>query len=222
MRGAILVPSAGPDAWRALLASPGTQWREGRSAMSAALSWERAQGTTSGLSPEVAALLGPSARLVLAIPEHKVPLPGGRRDSQCDVFALVDLGEATCALAVEAKVNEPFGPTVEEWMAEASPGKAARLAAIMGLLGLAAVPEALRYQLLHRTASAVLEARRFRAGVAAMVVQSFAPDRRWFADFAGFCEVLGLKAEPDRPLTVPLPDGLDLILGWASCPLPRT
>ncbi|MFU8881858.1 MAG: DUF6946 family protein [Rhodobacterales bacterium] len=55
---------------------------------------------------------------------------------------------------------------------------------------------ALRYQLFHRTAAAVTEARRFHRPVAAMIVQSFAPDHRWFADYAAFCALFGLPAAP--------------------------
>lgn len=212
----ILVPSRGVEDWKALLASPDRQWRRGFSAMSAALSWECARG----LPPEIAALLGPQARVLLAIPEHKVALPGGGRESQCDIFALVDLGSENCAVAVEAKVEEPFGPTLEEWTSEPSPGKARRLSAILDLLGATAPSPGLRYQLLHRTAAAILESQRFRTGSAAMIVQSFSPNRRWFEDFAAFCDFLGVEVQPDRPAERILPDDRRLILGWASTPLP--
>lgn len=212
----IFVPSRGAEDWKALLASPERQWKHGFSAMSAALSWEGARG----LPPEIATLLGPQARLLLAIPEHKVTLPGGARESQCDVFALVDRGFETCALAVEAKVEEPFGPTLEEWTADASKGKRQRLSAILDLLGAGPPLPSLRYQLLHRTAAGILESRRFRTGSAAMIVQSFSPQRRWFEDFAAFCSFLGLEIRPDEPAERTLPDGRRLILGWASTILP--
>ena len=112
----ILTPSSGPDDWQQFLADPQKQWKRGYSAMAAALSWEAAKG----LPPEIAALLGPDVELLFAIPEHKVALPGGRQESQCDVFALARAGDETIALAVEAKVNEPFAPTVREWMVGAS------------------------------------------------------------------------------------------------------
>lgn len=87
--------------------------------MAAALSWEAA----NGVPPEISKILGGSVELLLAIPEHKVALPGGRRESQCDVFALIRVGNETMAIAVEAKVNEPFGPTVSEWMVNARKGR---------------------------------------------------------------------------------------------------
>jgi len=210
----ILIPTRSIEDWQKLLASPETHWRNGYSAMSAALSWE----TASGLPSEIDALMG-GAELLLAIPEHKVALPGGGRESQCDVFALVRLTTGTCAMAVGAKVNEAFGPTIGEWLIEASPGKQTRLAFLCEMLGIAPDPM-LRYQLLHRTVAAILEARRFGMAEAAMVVQSFAPDHRWFADFAAFAAVFGHKVTPGVAVRLRLPDGMPLTLGWATCALP--
>lgn len=208
----ILIPSRGPDDWQQFLADPQKQWKRGYSAMAAALSWEAAQG----LPPEIAAMLGERATLLFAIPEHKVALPGGRGESQCDVFALVRAGDETIAVAVEAKVNEPFGPSVADWMVDASAGKTERIAFIRDLLGLPDGPIGhIRYQLLHRTAAAVLEAARFKTDRAAMIVQSFSQEHRWFEDFAAFTGLLGLDAVRGKPLRHVLPSGKPLDLGWA-------
>lgn len=179
--------------------------------MAAAQSWEH------GFPPEVAALCGPDAELQLALVEHRVQLPGRGSPSHCDVFALVHAGGQDMAVAIEAKVDEPFGPTIAEWLgSDPTPNKTARLNAIAGWLGLALPAPGLRYQLLHRTAAAIFEARRFRRPVAAMIVQSFSPDRRRFGDFAGFCAALGLDAAPDAAMSRALPCGLQLRLGWAT------
>lgn len=181
--------------------------------MSAAQSWEAAQGLPS----EIAKLLGPDAELLLAIPEHKVALPGKGRESQCDIFALVRTGDQTVALAVEAKVAEPFGTTVGEWLLGASPGKITRLTALCDLLGCAYPPPAtLRYQLFHRSAAAVIEATRFKTDRAAMIVQSFAPDHLWFTDFVAFCQFLGHSVSRGIPALHSLPSGKTLSLGWAT------
>ncbi|HHS93756.1 MAG TPA: hypothetical protein ENK63_00220 [Rhodobacterales bacterium] len=211
----ILRPTSGPEDWRAFLAKP-EHWRPGRSAMETAHAWEGAEG----LPPEIATLL-PGASLFLAIPEYKVPLPGGQRESQNDVFALLvdDLGVFPCM--VEAKRDEPFGPTLDEWRAKPSKGKTERLEAICGLLGLdpGALDGSLRYQLFHRTASAAITAQRLRSPRAAMVVQSFSPERRWFGDFFAFAALFGLAPEPDRAVSTDLPGGIALSLAWASAPL---
>lgn len=207
-------PTTGLADWKARLADPEKHWRAGYSAMATAQSWEASNGA---LPPEIAQMFSPEADLLIAIPEHKVPLPGGRRESQCDVFALVRDGSRTVSLAVEAKVSEPFGDTVGAWLADASPGKTERLSAICDWLGLPFPPtDALRYQLLHRTAAAVAEARRFGLKDAAMIVQSFSPGKRGLEDFEAFARTLGLEAGPDCAVSRVLPDGMTLMLGWAQ------
>ena len=209
----IYVPTSGPESWRRLLAAPEKHWRTGYSAKAAAYCWESADG----LPTEVNAIFGGKAELLLAIPEHKVALPGGRSASQCDVFALVRSDDNTYAVAVEAKVDEPFGPTVEEWLENASDGKKTRLRFLCETIGLESPPKGqLRYQLLHRTAAAILEANRFDADAAAMVVHSFSTVRRWFEDFGAFCEALGHQAEPDVPISHTLPNGKPLLMAWVS------
>jgi Domain of unknown function (DUF6946) len=208
-----LKPTHGAGDWQSGLADPEKQWRAGFSAMAAAQCWEDAQG----LPVEIADLLGPEATLEVAVPEYKVPLPGGSRSSQCDVFALVTVQGQEVALAVEAKVNEVFGPLLGEWIADGSVGKQQRLSTICDLLDVPCPPpDSLRYQLFHRTAAAVLEARRFGRPVAAMIVQSFAPDDRWHGDFETFAEYIGCPAGVGSVGKKVLPDGLSLWVGWAK------
>ena len=178
--------------------------------MATAQSWE------AGFPPEVAALLGAQAELQLAIVEHKVALPGAGPPAQCDVFALVHADGRDIAVAVEAKVAEPFDRTLGDWLAAGGDNRRRRLAALCGWLGLDAPAADLRYQLVSRTAAAVAEARRFRRPVAAMVVQSFSPHDAWFDDFAAFCAALGCPApQPGEAVETVLPEGLALRLGWA-------
>lgn len=110
-----------------MLAKPDLHWSVGYSARTVAQSWEAA----NGLPPEIEVLLanayGP-VELLFATPEHKTPLPGGRRESQSDVFALVRHAAGLIACTVEGKVDEPFGPTVGQQMASPSPGRVERLA----------------------------------------------------------------------------------------------
>jgi len=210
---AIYVPTKGPGSWKELLADPDKHWKTGYSARTLAYCWEAA----NGMPPEIAAVLGPQAALLLGVPEHKVDLPGGRRPSQTDLFALVRCQERTVACAIEGKVEEPFGPTIEEWKADASDGKIERLTYLCKLLGLTEpLLPTIRYQLLHRTASAVLEARRFKTDEAAMIVHSFSAGASWFNDFAAFTGLFGLTAVRDKPLMVTLPSGLSLRLAWVT------
>ncbi|MDE2441606.1 MAG: hypothetical protein KGP14_11325 [Betaproteobacteria bacterium] len=215
----ILIPSAGPSTWQQFLAKPDRQWVTGFSARTLAYSWE----AQLGWPPEVANILeqafGPT-ELLLAIPEHKTPLPGGRRESQSDVFAIGRHGDGVVACTIEGKVNEPFGPTVKDQMRDASPGRRERFDYLCAALGLDNCPEDVHYQLLHRTVSALIEARRFAATDAAMIVHSFSPDKRWLAAFERFVGLFGHKVEVDRTINIKTPDGKRLVLGWA-CGDPR-
>jgi hypothetical protein len=211
-RSPIYVPSNGPSAWQAFLAEPERHWRTGYSARTLAYCWESA----GGLPPEIAAMFDGPASLLLALPEHKVPLPGGRTESQSDIFALIRHGDRTCAATIEGKVDEPFGPTLGEWLAAPSPGKLARLAYLCELLCIDQPPPEVRYQLLHRTASALIEARRFKTDEAAMIVHSFSRGRKWFDDFVVFAALLGCAATPDTPHVLMLSSGQALRIGWAT------
>jgi len=209
----IYVPSSGPSAWQALLADPDKHWRTGFSARTLAHCWERA----NGIPAEVAALFDGPAELLLAIPEHKVSLPGGTRDSQNDVFALLRCGAETWAAAIEGKVNEAFGPTVGEWLAGSSEGKRTRMAFLCETLGLDQTPPPeIRYQLLHRTASALIEASRFKTDGAAMIVHSFSQERAWFSDFAAFVSLFRVPLDHSHRAVVPIKSGRKLLLGWAT------
>ena len=161
----IYVPTRGTADWQALLAEPEKHWRVGFSAMALARCWEAA----NGLPPEIAKIFAevhPGPELLVALPEHKVPLPGSHRgDSQSDLFALLRVGDKTFAVAIEGKVDEPFDKPLDEWLVNASQGKQDRLAFICNLLGLTQpLPGDIHYQLLHRTAAAVIEARPFKNG----------------------------------------------------------
>ncbi len=208
----IFVPSRGAADWQRLLAEPDKQWRTGYSARTLAECWQ----DHDGLPPEIAAFFPGEPTLLLAIPEYKVPLPGGRRDSQSDIFALVRFGEQLSALMVEGKVDEPFGPTLGEWLDKASDGKKIRLAAICDCLGLKApLDPSIRYQLLHRTAAAVIEAARFNASEAAMIVHSFSRAHAWHQDFEAFSALFSSTME-GRAKVVALPEGRRLRLAWAQ------
>lgn len=210
----IYLPSNTAENWRVLLADPDKHWRSGFSAKAAAEHWERA----SGLPIEIAAVfeqaaLGP-AELLAAFPEWKTPLPGGRRESQTDILALVRSPGGLWIAGVEAKVGEPFGPTVGEWLIDASAGKLERLDFLKRKLRLGGDVTGLRYQLLHRTVAAIIEAERFNAAGAAMIVQSFSPVSAWRADFDAFVEMMGMQ----DGLRSEHSDSGALLLAWAQGP----
>jgi hypothetical protein len=211
----ILHRTRSADCWKQHLAQPDRHWKPFRSAMETALSWE----AQKAVPPEIAALF-PNADLLQAIVEYPVALPGGDRDSFNDVFALFADEDGLITCMVEAKRDEPFGPTLAEWCSAPSEGRSRRLGFLCDTLNLNAnvLPGTLRYQLLHRTASAVLTARAYRTSRTVMLVQSFSPEHRWFEDYSDFCDQIGLQAKKGALTgTIDL-NGVELSLGWVHSP----
>jgi hypothetical protein len=203
------------------LGMPG-HWREGRSAYETAHSWFDCAGS---LPPAIAGLLATDpalagATLLRATFEKQTRLDDLGRPSQTDVLAEVLTPSGPAILAVEAKVDETFGPTVAEWRANGSPGRQARLAGLCARLGLAPdAVAALRYQLLHRSAAALIEAEAHAARDAVLVVQSFsAPElRAGFPDFRAFTATMGVPVAGPGRLSAPVERGsVRLRFGWAQ------
>ena len=188
--------------------------------MTTAASWEDAGDS---LPSEITAVLESTAesalvnlKLVAALPEWKVTLPGGERASATDVLAICRNETALCIVAVEAKVLEDFGPSLSTKRLSASNEQADRLDFLHTLLKVKRFSDAIRYQLLHRTASAILTAREFHAGAAVMLVQAFETpsDRR--KDFVDFCGEMGATQVSSDVYKVPEFGAINLYLAWCN------
>jgi hypothetical protein len=127
-------------------------------------------------------------------------------------------------MAVEGKVEEAIGPTVVDWLKGDKTGnRRSRLDAIARALGLAGMElSGLRYQLLHRSAAAVFEARRFGLIHAAMVVQSFSTEDTGLKDYEAFTELLGSKIGLGQIGKFSLPDGMKFDLAWVRGKVPKS
>ena len=227
----LCVETRGICNWRERLAKPDRQWRRGYSAFETAVSWERASCHAAGLPEPIADLFRGSIfgepNLLLAIAEHKVPLDGGRADSQCDVWALVSSASGGVSLSIEAKANEPFGEgnqSLQDWLVAGESERSRRnredrWTHISSHLPGAATDAyfAVPYQVLHRCAAAVIEARRLRLPNAAFVVQSFGAPAESFEAFARFCQAVDLKAERSKMCVTQVGE-IRLGIGWAECP----
>jgi len=216
----VYAPISGIADWQKLVEQRrANHWKAGKSAHETALSWFNANPE---LPREINALLG-GAELLAATPEHETPLAGKGSGSHSDVLAFVNMRGARCVVTVEGKVDEKFSnTTVEAWLKKATTegsrdNRTKRLNGIYDELGLTNPDAAkIRYQLLHRAAAAVIEAKRFNAGCAAMIVQSFSPEHAGFEDFAEFLELFGIdSAKRDTLYETDMP-GMPLYFGWAS------
>jgi hypothetical protein len=225
---------AGPDAWKGLAGE--NKWREGRSAYELAYAWHGAGGIpiriretfdTAG-HPELQKL-----KLEIGFVEKPVFLDTPIGPSMTDImgYARNGAGEPVI-LAVEGKATEPFGLPVRAWLrgdvavpsadAVPRPTRVQRLRFLAERLGLTVDPDSpLRYQLLHRTVSAVLEGTLAGASAAVLLVHSFAQeDETNWAAYSDFVQALGAglpaKGVVSGPVRVPAAPGMKLFALWHS------
>jgi hypothetical protein len=156
--------------------------------------------------------------MLLALPEHKVMLPPRGHASQNDLFVLARASNGNLiSIMVEGKVDEAFGPTLKSWMKEFTKGKKARWEYIKKKLGLSQEPPInLRYQLFHRLVSAILEAERFNAKYAIMIVHSFSPGKECFEDYKVFLDLFGRKALLGELVHLTTLGEIAVFSGWAQ------
>ena len=206
-----------PEHVQPYLAKPDLHWKKGYSAYELASSWIRADD----IPPTVRKVLDTcpayqQATLIEGFFERETELRTPGRPSQTDLLVLAWLKSGLGIIGVEGKVNEPFGEIVSKW--NTSPGTAARLEHLCGVLGLPLADSApARYQLIHRTAAALFEAERYRAKNALMLVHSFSSMDTSLPDFLNFSRMIGMpmtgKDQISEPRTI---GGIDLRLGWVS------
>lgn len=211
------VPTNGYESWKALLAEPKKHWKSGYSAKSLAHCWEEAGAFPTSIQKIFSQSANKKVRelkFLLGFPEYKVFLPPeGGRPSQNDIFVLAKSGEELFVIMVEGKVAESFADTVEKMGPKINRERFAYLCKVLELN-----PDTIghiRYQLLHRTVSALLEAERFNAKNAIMLVHSFSRTYDHFQDYAAFTELFGFKAEKDTVMGPVRRKNVDLFFGWS-------
>jgi hypothetical protein len=120
-------------------------------------------------------------------------------------------------MAVEGKVSESFGPTLGEWQDSSSEGRKERWGFLCATLAVSPdqAPD-LRYQLFHRTASAVLAADRFHATHAVLLVHSFTDRRTGWPDFVSFLRIFGRTPTPNSLEKLCVLGQVSLYAGWAE------
>ena len=207
---------AKPADVRQYLARPDRHWKMGYSAYELAHSWVDADGIPVAVRsvldrcPDYA-----NAALVEGLFERDVDLRTPGRRSQTDLLAFVKCVCGNAVIAVEGKVDEPFGELVSAWN-DHSAGKERRLEALCDSLGLrVADVGGIRYQLLHRTASAIYEAQRYRTTRAVMLVHSFSVTDASFRDFQAFAESMGVPVQAVNSVSDEQErEGIRLRLAW--------
>lgn len=213
-------PSFNIERWKMALADPDKRWKEQHSAYELARAWANARNIPQ---PVQDALDGSGIEAVqdlevlLKIPEHPVALDDRNDPLTNDLFVLARSGSALFSMIVAGKGKEEAGPKVAEaYDGEVGEG---RLAFLMDVLGLAdrEALQSIRARLLQNAASAVMEAKRYHAGNAMLLVHDFGQDEASFGEFADFAALFGLKAEPGKVAVAPEKvDGVTLVVGWVK------
>ena len=69
---------------------------------------------------------------------------------------------------------------------------------------------------MHRTASALIEAKRFNAPNALMLAHSFSRENEWFDDYQQFLALFGVRGGIGSLVFAKNIDGVNLYFGWAK------
>ncbi len=200
------------------LARQERHWKKGCSAYELAYSWLSADDipvpvrSVLNTCPEYA-----GAALIEGLFERDVDLRTRGRRSQTDLLAYVTSDHGNAVIAVEGKVNESFDKLVSTWN-DHSRGKERRLEALCASLRLRVTDvEDIRYQLLHRAASAVYEAQRYRTARALMLVHSFSATDTSFDDFQRFARAMGVPVQSVNQVSEEREcEGIQLRLAWVK------
>jgi hypothetical protein len=205
------------DDWRGLAGDD--KWKPSRSAYELAHCWHQSAGLPAHIASAIntsshEALLGLVVDLCLV--EKPVFLDTRIAPSMTDLMAYGRNAKGDAiVIAVEGKADEPFASRVWAWVRgdERNPTmtttprqtRLRRLDFLSKHLARAVSPDStLRYQLLHRTVSAVLEAQLHGAVAALVLVHAFGPDApENLADFSDFLTELGGAPVPKGTVAGP-------------------
>ncbi len=193
------------DDWRGLAGND--EWVPTRSAYELAHCWHQFGGIPSPITNALNASGHEALRGIcvdLCLVEKPVFLDTKVAPSMTDLMAYGRNAKGeSIVIAVEGKADEPFASPVWAWVRgdEKTPSMATpprptrqrRLKFLSAHLGKLVPPDSpLRYQLLHRTVSAILEAQLHGAVAALVLVHAFGPDAPDnLADFSAFLSEFG-------------------------------
>lgn len=216
-----------PKEWRAQLANPETNWANGKSAYELAYAWLGANGNLPASISKLLDSYEAFKNLIVdkAIIEKKVKLDEYGRPSQTDLMLYGHNKDGKVVIAVEGKESESFDLPVSEWLKSKREGsnKKPRLDKLRTSLNLDKFNDEkigkIGYQLLHRTVSALLEAKDYDAKYAMMLVHSFLDDDNedHFKDYSYFLGLMGIEnslVKRNKILGPVILDGINLYFGW--------
>ncbi|MDW7656398.1 MAG: hypothetical protein SCM11_04400 [Bacillota bacterium] len=195
--------------WKDYLAEPNKHWRTGYSAKELAYCWQNQKADFPDIVNQAFIKNGIQAKFLLGIPEYKVPMPGTGKDSQNDIFVLARINSNLCPIVVEGKCNEPFGKYCDDKSLD-EPNRNKRYLSMLNELSLNTekiLPEKLRYQLLHRTLSAIRIAKDFDASTCMMIIHRIGASKEGsFNDYRFYLSLFNIAAEKETVQAVCIND----------------
>lgn len=218
----IFIPAMEPRHWVPFFEKREADYKKEHSAWALAHCWQENPDdfpeSVKRVFTESCLPLFQNMQLLFAFPEYGVALPPTKGHASKNDLLVIAKGEGQLiAIAVEGKVSEDFDKPVCEKMKEASEGRKERLSFLCNQLGLRVDQVSqIRYQLLHRTVSAILMARELGAANALMLVHSFSKDNEHFDDYSAFAALFGIEAHPDALYFAKELGGVNLYLGWVK------
>ena len=192
----------------------------GYSAYELASAWQGGDDFPPKVAKALATATFARIEMLFGFPEHKVKIEGRGAGSASDLFVVArrvqDGGLIT--IAVEGKVGESFDLPVSEWLANAKDeNRKKRLEWLAGLLCLEAGKlSEIPYQLLHRAAAPIIEARRLNAGDAILLVHSISEEHEHIQDYREFVRLLGATGEANVVEPVGVRHGVQFHVCWVA------
>lgn len=221
----VVVPITSTKEWQRLAVSHEKPWQSGYRIMSLANYWQGANGFPADVQRMFESASDTSitdSEMLLSIPEYETELPAYGGPAFADLFVLARSRGGLTAVIVESRVNEPFDSVFGgmRWKKGDVIDQRTTLAGLSEILEISlGDASTTRYQLLHRTASALIEAERYSATTAIMLVHSFSSERKWFEDYEVFGAAMGATTEYGQLVDVGLRSGTRLMLGWLTSPI---
>jgi hypothetical protein len=224
------LPMKSPKDIRPHLGNPIGHWREKFSAVSLAYAWTGQDGFPASVNAlfQTSAVFG-AAELVDGFFERQTSLEDGIAGfSQTDLLVIARINAGLAVIAVEGKCIESFDKTVAGFINK-DVHQEKRIARVEGLCNLLGIKRTeaddLRYQLFHRTAAAVLEAKRYAASTALLLIHSFGSGDRSQSeenrhaqnrnDYEAFLDKIGMRDREAERVNGPIMiDGVALYSAW--------
>lgn len=154
--------------------------------------------------------------MLLALPEYKASSPVySTRLPQNDIFVLAKGNNELISIMVDGKASEPFGDTVADLLKDRNRTKKKRLQFLLKKLQIENMDvDTIRYPILDRTAAALIEAEKFNAQNALILIHSFSWLNRWLRDFKRFVSLFGMKGKVNSISGPVVISGINLYFGW--------